>query len=33
MFSIFRIPFWVVGLLVVVSMEIVMLKPSPRKLK
>ncbi|MDT5156135.1 MAG: hypothetical protein QOH51_492 [Acidobacteriota bacterium] len=33
MFSIFRLPFWVVGLLVVVSMEIVMLKPSPRKLK
>ena len=32
MFSIFRLPFWIVGLLVIVSMEVVMLKPSRRKL-
>jgi hypothetical protein len=33
MFSIVRLPFWVVGLLVAVSMEVVMLKPSSRKLR
>jgi hypothetical protein len=33
MFGIFRFPFWFVGLLAVVSMEIVMLKPSPGKLR
>ena len=33
MFGIFRLPLWVVGLLVIVSMEVVMLKPSSRKLR
>ena len=33
MFGIFRFPFWVIGLLVIVSMEAVMLKPSHRKLR
>ena len=32
-FGIFRLPFWLVGLLAVVSMEIVMLKPTHRKLR
>jgi hypothetical protein len=30
MFGIFRFPLWVVGLLVIVSMEVVMLGPSRR---
>jgi hypothetical protein len=33
MFSIFRFPFWLVGLIAVVSTEVVMLKPTRRKLK
>jgi len=32
-FAVFRLPFWVVGLLAVVSAEVVMLKPSPQKLR
>jgi hypothetical protein len=33
MFGIIRFPFWVVALLVVVSLEAVMLKPSPGRLR
>jgi len=33
MFAIFRFPFWFVGLLAVVSAEVVMLRPAPGKLK
>ena len=33
MFAIFRLPFWLAGLLAVVSFEIVRLKPTCRKLR
>jgi hypothetical protein len=33
MFAIFRLPFWLVGLLAVVSLEVVRLKPTRRKLR
>ena len=33
MFAIFRLPLWFLGLVVVVSMEVVMLKPSYLKLR
>ncbi|HEV2912389.1 MAG TPA: hypothetical protein VGX92_03635 [Pyrinomonadaceae bacterium] len=33
MFLIVRFPFWFVGLIVIVLMEAVMLKPGPKKLK
>ena len=32
-FGVFRFPFWLVALLVVVSIEVVMLKPTRRKLR
>ena len=33
MFGIFRFPFWLVALLAVVSIEVVMFKPTHRKLR